>query len=237
MHHLLELQLEWKREGRELILEGLAQLNPVNELPSAERIKGVKTEKVFSKRDTVLLKLSKEFGFLYNSGSIFGQQFRNFKLLHHLKIERAKNIITTPSFIVADVVATELTDLAGGELFFSAVSASNFGLPTLRLGEKSFFDTFQESIKQSEIKIQSSPQFNEIYLLTGDEVSEIQQLFDEDIVRFLATNTKFKIEVHEKDILIVGTLKQKNVDELKEMINFVNQLFILFRKKINDARV
>jgi MFS superfamily sulfate permease-like transporter len=231
LHHLEDVKESWDREGRVLDIGTLEELTPVGEFPTAERKRGGKFEVKLSERDKVLKAYSDAQGFEYNPGSVFGYEFRNFKLLANLTVDRAHNIILGPNFQIADVQATERLKLEGGQVNFTAFVMPKTDKPMFRLGNLSFFDSLQELFAPKDIRFESHPQFSDYYLLTSDDEQATRKIFTPDVMDFLEANRDYKMEVNEHFILIFKDQRILNLEEIKKLQNFSLQLLSLFTKR------
>lgn len=234
MYHLLEIQLEWKRTKRSLVFRNLEQLEPINENPTAERHRGGERVIELSVRDGELNKLACKMGLTYNPSSIYGEEFRNFKLLSNLTIEKAHNILQNDFYIVGDLIATERLNLDGGRVEFTAFCAQRKDIPKFRLGTMSFLDKIQDLITSQDIKFDKFPEFSSYYLLTSDDEESTRKLFTSDLLTLLEVVRKFKIEVNEDHILIFGTQKLKSVVEIEELILFGRKMTTRFYENTKD---
>lgn len=234
MHHLLEVQMEWKRAKRNLVFRNLEELQPINENPTAERHRGGEMKIEISQRDKDLAALAERLNLRYNHGSIYGEEFRNFKLLSNLTVEKAHNILENEFYIVGDVVATERMNLDGGGVEFTAFSADRKAIPKFRMGTMSFFDKIQDLITGQIIKFEEFPEFSSYYLVTSDEEEATRKLFTPDLLTLLEVVRKFKIEVNEDHILIFGTQKLKSVEEIEELILFGRKMITRFYENTKD---
>lgn len=231
VHHLEDLKETWEREGRHLDLSTLADLTPVSEFPTSERKRGGKFEVKLSERDKVLKAYADQEGFDYNPGSVFGYEFRNFKLLSNLTVDRAHNIILGPNFQIADVQATERLKLEGGQVNFTAFVMPKTDKPMFRLGNLSFFDSIQELFAPKDIRFESHPEFSDYYLLTSDDEEATRKIFTGEVMDFLEKNRDYKMEVNENFILIFREQRVLNLDEIKKLKEFSLQLVSLFAKR------
>jgi hypothetical protein len=231
MHHLEDLKEMWSREGRTLHFDALEELTPSGEFPTAERRRGGQFEVKLSKRDQLLLNYARSNGFDYNPGSVFGYEFRNFKLLANLTVDRAHNIILGPDFQIADVQATERVNLEGGQIDFTAFVMPRPAIPEFRLGNLSFFDSLQELFAPKDIRFDSHPQFSDYYLLTSEFESETRKLFTPKVMDFLEEHRDFKMEVNENFVLIFRDQRILDLSEIAELQQFSTELLTLLTKK------
>lgn len=234
MHHLIDTQENWSREGKSLTFNAMDQLVPVNEFPTSERKLGGKFVVQLSKRDVVLEKYAKEKGYQYNPGSIFGYEFKNFKLLSNMTIDRAQNIIMGPNFQIADVQATERLNLDGGQINFTAYVMPKTDKPLFRLGNLSFFDSIQELFAPKDIRFDSHPEFSDYYLLTSDDELATRKLFTSEVMDLLEKNREYKMEVNEQFILIFKDQRILSVDEIDELLKFSKELLGMFAKNLKN---
>jgi MFS superfamily sulfate permease-like transporter len=232
MHHLEDLKENWEREGKELILKNLDEMTPSSEFPTAERKRGGTFEVVLSKRDEVLEKYSKSKGFEYNPGSIFGYEFRNFKLLSNLTIDKAHNVIMGPNFQIADIQATERLNLDGGQVNFTAYVMPKTDKPEFRLGNLSFFDSIQELFSPKDIRFESHPVFSDYYLLTSEDEEATRKLFTPNVMDFLEKHRNFKIEVNDKFILIFKDQRILDVNEIENLLTYSKELLSMFAENL-----
>lgn len=234
MHHLEGIQEDWKRENKHFELAELDQLTPVSEYPTAGRKRGGKFVVTLSKRDLELKKLADSKGFNYNPGSIFGYEFKNFKLLSNMTIDRAQNVIMGPNFQIADVQATERLNLDGGEINFTAFVMPKTDKPLFRLGNLSFFDSLQEFFAPKDIVFESHPDFSSYYLLTSESEEETRKLFTPDVLDYLEKHRNYKIEVNDQFILIFNDHRVLKVNGIEDLINFSADLLKLFSKNLKN---
>lgn len=233
MHHLEDIKENWCREGKTLEIAALDQLTPSGEFPTSERKRGGSFEVHLSERDKVLMNYARSQGFDYNPGSVFGYEFRNFKLLSNLTIDRAHNIILGPNFQIADVQATERLKLEGGDVNFTAFVMPRTNIPMFRLGNLSFFDTLQELFSPKDIRFDSHPEFSDYYLLTSDDEAATREIFTPEVMDFLEANRNYKMEVNDHFILIFSEQRILSLGEIKELQEFSLELLNLFQ--INKA--
>jgi len=232
MHHLEDLKENWEREGKELLLKNLDEMTPASEFPTAERKRGGSFEVVLSKRDEVLGKYAKSKGFNYNPGSIFGYEFRNFKLLSNLTIDKAHNVIMGPNFQIADIQATERLNLDGGQVNFTAYVMPKTDKPEFRLGNLSFFDSIQELFSPKDIRFESHPVFSDYYLLTSDDEETTRKLFTPNVMDFLEKHRNFKIEVNDKFIIIFKDQRILDVNEIDNLLTYSQELLSMFAENL-----
>jgi MFS superfamily sulfate permease-like transporter len=232
MHHLLEMKDDWTRKDKELEFIGLDEIAPLSEYPSAERRRGRKFDVTISDRDKVLGAYASEQGYDYNPGSIFGYEFRNFKLLSNLTVDRAHNVILGPNFQVADVQATERLNLDGGKIEFTAFVMPKTDKPMFRMGNLSFFDSIQELFAPKDIRFDSHPKFSDFYLLTSDDEEAIRALFTIEALDYLEKHCDYKIEVNERFILIFKDQTVLSVKEVDDLITFSKGLLAIFAKNL-----
>ncbi len=230
MHHLEDVRENWSRSGRELVFKSMDHLVPDSEFPTSERKRGGVFEVRLSERDKVLMTYSMSKGYDYNPGSVFGYEFRNFKLLANLTVDRAHNVIMGPNFQIADVQATERLNLEGGKVDFTAFVAPRNWKPMFRMGNLSFFDSLQELFAPKDIRFDSHPKFSDHYLLTSDNETQVRQLFSADVLDYLEKNRNYKMEVNEHFILIFRDQRILNVEEIQELEVFSLELLNLLAK-------
>ena len=228
MHHLEGIQEDWKRQNKSFELIALDELTPVSEYPTAGRKRGGKFEIKISKRDKELLSIATKRGYQYNPGSIFGYEFKNFKLLSNVTIDRAQNIIMGPNFQIADVEGTERLKLEGGAINFTAFVMPKTDKPLFRLGNMSFFDSIQELFVSKDIKFDSHPDFSNYYFLTSDDEVAIRELFTPAILDYFEKHREYKMEVNDQFILIFKEQRILSVQEINELIDFSTSLLKLF---------
>jgi hypothetical protein len=228
MHHLEGIREDWKRENKSFELKALDELTPVSEYPTAGRKRGGKFEVKISNRDKELMRIASERGYQYNFGSIFGYEFKNFKLLSNMTIDRAHNVIMGPNFQIADVEATERLKLEGGAINFTAFVMPKTDKPSFRLGNLSFFDSLQELFVSKDIKFENHPEFENHYFLTSDDEVATRQLFSSEVLEFLEIHREYKIEVNDQFILIFKEQCILSVQEINELIDFSSALLKLF---------
>ena len=235
MHHLLDTVSTYERENRTLILEGLDGLAQINEYPTAERRKNGGFEVSLSKRDVELKRYADSKGFNYNPGSIFGYEFRNFKLLSNLTVDRAHNIIMGPNFQIADVEGKERLNLEGGNVGLTAFVMPKTDKPLFRLGNLSFFDSIQELFAPKDIRFESHPDFSDYYLLTSDQEEETRKLFTPEVLDYLEKHRDYKIEVNDQFILIFRNQTILTVTEINELLEFSQGLLTIFAKNLKGV--
>ncbi len=228
MHHLEGIQEDWKRENKSIELVTLEQLTPVSEYPTAGRKRGGKFEISLSRRDIDLQKLSDKYNFKYNPGSIFGYEFKNFKLLSNMTVDRAQNIIMGSNFQIADVQATERLNLDGGTINFTAFVMPKTDKPLFCLGNLSFFDSLTDYFSPKDIRFDSHPDFSNFYLLTSEYEDETRKLFTPNVLDFLEKNKDYKIEVNYQFILIFKEQKVLSILEIEELLTFSRELLPMF---------
>lgn len=231
IHHLEDVKENWERVGRNLDINSLDQLTPAGEFPTSERKRGGQFEVKLSERDKVLKTYADSQGFEYNPGSVFGYEFRNFKLLANLTVDRAHNIILGPNFQIADVQATERLKLEGGQVNFTAFVMPKTDKPLFRLGNLSFFDSLQELFAPKDIRFESHPEFSDYYLLTSDDEEATRKLFTAEVMDYLEEHRDYKMEVNEHFILIFKDQRILSVEEIKKLQDFSLQLVTLFAKR------
>lgn len=232
MHHLEDVKENWKREDREFNIETINELIPAGEYPTSERKRGGKFDVVMSKRDIVLQNYAVNKGYQYNPGSIFGYEFKNFKLLSNMTINRAQNIIMGPNFQIADVEATERLNLDGGQINFTAYVMPKTDKPLFRLGNLSFFDSLQELFAPKDIRFDSHPDFSDYYLLTSEFEEETRKLFTPEVMNYLEKHRDFKMEVNDQFILIFKEQRLLSVTEIDELLTFSKELLSIFAKNL-----
>jgi MFS superfamily sulfate permease-like transporter len=234
MHHLEDVKESWDRQGRKLNIDSLKDMTPSGEFPTSERKRGGSFQVSLSKRDKVLLAYAQSKGYDYNPGSVFGYEFRNFKLLANLTVDRAHNIILGPNFQIADVQATERLKLEGGQVNFTAFVMPKSDKPMFRLGNLSFFDSLQDIFSPKDIRFDSHPQFSDYYLLTSDDEDATRKLFSPKVMDFLEANRDYKMEVNEHFILIFRDQRILSVSEIKKLKDFSIELLDLLSKNSVD---
>ena len=232
MHHLLEMKDDWTRKEKELEFIGLDEIAPMSEYPSAERRRGQKFDVSISARDKVLGAYAQEKGYDYNPGSIFGYEFRNFKLLSNVTVDKAHNVILGPNFQVADVQATERLNLDGGKFEFTAFVMPKTDKPMFRMGNLSFFDSIQELFAPKDIRFDSHPEFSDFYLLTSDDEEAVRKLFTVEALDYLEKLRDYKIEVNDRFILIFKDQKILSVKEVDDLIAFSRGILSIFAKNL-----
>lgn len=235
MHHLEGIQEDWKREGKEISFVALDELTPVSEYPTAGRKRGGKFSVTLSERDRVLQKFATAKGFDYNPGSIFGYEFKNFKLLSNMTIDRAQNIIMGPNFQIADVQATERLNLDGGGVDFTAFVMPKTDKPLFRLGNLSFFDSLQELFAPKDIRFDSHPDFSNYYLLTSEQEEATRALFSNEVMDYLEKNRDYKMEVNDQFILIFKEQRILSVQEIDELLDFSQELLGIFARNLKNV--
>lgn len=236
MIQLQSLKEEWSRELKTLEFRNLDDLIPANEYPTAERRRGGEQVVVLSKRDKVLGDFATKKGYDYNPGSIFGYEFKNFKLLSNLSIERASNVIMGPNFQVADIKAAERINLEGGKVEVTAFVMPKSDKPEFRLGTLSFFDSLQELFAPKDIRFESHPYFSDFYLLTSENEEGVRRLFTSDVLDYLEKDTEYKIEVNDKFILIFKEQRLLDLEEINKLIHFSTELVGMFAKNLNHEQ-
>jgi ABC-type transporter Mla MlaB component len=231
MHHILTIQEDWKRKNKEIILQGIEGLQPINELPSAERHRGISRELPLTKRDIILQEYANKNGYQYNPRSIVGYEFKNFQLLSSMTISRAHNIISSKHFQVADIQAVERLNLNGGEKNFTAFIMPNNDLPSFCLGPPNLFANLKDLFVPKEIGFKSHPDFERKYLLTSSEEVHARKLFNMDVLDYLMSNEDFKVEVNAQFVLIFKDDKKMTPEEIDELIAFGSKLLEMISKK------
>jgi MFS superfamily sulfate permease-like transporter len=235
MHHLESIQEDRISQGKGIEFVALDELTPVSEYPTAGRKRGGKFVVSISKRDKELQQYATAKGYNYNPGSIFGYEFKNFKLLSNMTIDRAQNIIMGANFQVADVQATERLNLDGGNIDFTAYVMPKTDKPLFRLGNLSFFDTLQELFAPKDIRFDSHPDFSNYYLLTSDDEEATRKLFSTEVLDLFEKHKEYKLEVNDQFILIFKEQRTLSVQEIDEMIEFSKALLAIFAKNLKKA--
>jgi MFS superfamily sulfate permease-like transporter len=236
MMQLLTLKEEWARERRNLEFRALDELTALNEFPTSERRRGGEFKLVLSKRDKVLGEFAAKKGYAYNPGSVFGYEFKNFKLLSNLSIQRASNIIMGPNFQVADIKASERINLEGGEVEVTAFVMPKSNKPEFRMGNLSFFDSLQELFAPKDIRFESHPYFSDFYLLTSEKEKEVRSLFTTEVLDYLEKHTDYKMEVNDHFILVFQEQRLLNVEEINNLIQFSTELMDMFTENLKHEQ-
>jgi hypothetical protein len=234
MHHLEDIRQNWERSERELIFSSMDHLVPNSEFPTSERKRGGVFEVKLSDRDKVLMTYARSKNYDYNPGSVFGYEFRNFKLLANLTVDKAHNIILGPDFQIADIRATERLNLEGGEVNFTAFVTPRNCKPMFRMGNLSFFDSLQELFAPKDIRFDSHPEFSDHYLLTSDEEQVVRQLFSSEVLDYLEQHRDYKMEVNDHFILIFKEQRKLTVKEIQELEEFSLELLNLLAKNMKE---
>jgi hypothetical protein len=189
--------------------------------------------KTNSIRDTDLAAFASSQDLNYFAGSIYGEEFRNFKLLSAITIDKAHNVIKNHDYIVADLVATERMNLDGGGKEFTAFPMNRNGIPKFRLGVMSFFDTIQDVVQQQDIKFESHPSFSNYYLLTSEDEAGTRKVFTPEVPNLMEAVRKFKIEVNDDFMLIFGNQQLKSVQEIDSLIAFSIKFSEMIHRNLN----
>jgi MFS superfamily sulfate permease-like transporter len=234
MHHIQTFQEDWKRKNKLLTFKGLEGLKPINELPSAERHRGMAKELPLSKRDIILQEYADKKGYHYNPGSVFGYEFKNFQLLSNMTISRAHNIIMSEEFQVADVQAVERLNLNGGEKNFTAFVMAKSNKPSFCLGPPNIFANLKDLLVPQEVRFESHPDFERKYLLTSTEEEKTRKLFSKDVLDYLMSHEDFKVEVNDQFILVFKDDKKMTTEEIDELIEFSSTLLAMFATNLSN---
>ena len=237
MEHLEEFAKELEKNGKELHIINIEQLNPVSDHPLAARDiaskKGMRSKHI-NKRQRKLFDFALNHNFQYANLDLDLDAWKFKSVSTLVKLLKAENIVTFnyKSMIIqsADLSITEGAMLSAHHYSVTVVRISGFDkLPMFYMQKETFVERMQDKLHGHDIDFESHPKFSENYSLVGEEnEEEIRAFFKPELLSFFENNPDLLLTSNGKSMALhqgLDLLSVKDLETLqiraKEMIDLL----------------
>ncbi|MFS4455378.1 SulP family inorganic anion transporter [Maribacter sp. 2304DJ31-5] len=185
-------------------------------------------EKYFTKRQTLLKAMAKEFKWSYTPNKNKKTKFlKDFIFFRTRQIPYVYNTLCggEKRLSLFDVEFTEGAFIAR-EVVKATVLHINLErpIPVFTLDKEGLLHFIYNLAGFREIHIENHPDFNKRFFLSGEHPQKIQQLFTDELILFLESNPYYHVESNGSSLFILKKERLLSVQEIKAMIYFGKQL-------------
>ena len=188
-------------------------------LPLSSLIKSGST-----KRQKDLEEVGLSFGLNFNSERIKKNNLlEKFSFFKTKKIEYIFNKLSREedNFSVFDITFSEGEAIAK-EVVRSTMLHINLSkdIPSFTLTKEGMLERFFALAGQKDIDIPNQSDFSSRFYLSGDKTKEIQNFFDNKLVRFFESNSYYHVESNGNGLLIFNKERVASIKEIKQLLDF-----------------
>jgi len=194
-------------------------------------------EKYFTKRQRLLKTMAKEYQWSYepkrNDETKFLKRYIFFK---NRKVPYFYNSFydNTKTFHLFDVEFNEGEFIAKEVVKTTVLHIKlKHPIPVFSLDKEGFLDFVYGMAGFKNITLKNHQDFNKRFFLRGEQKTDIQNLFTDDLILFLESSPYYHIETNGKSILILKKERLLSVKEIKALLYFGKQLNQLLCKSIS----
>ncbi|TLP80696.1 SulP family inorganic anion transporter [Maribacter sp. ACAM166] len=191
-------------------------------------------QKYFTKRQGLLKVMAKEYNWSYMPNRSNKTKFLNkFIFFRTRKVPFFYNSFydETKTFHLFDVEFSE------GEFIAREVVKATIlhiklkqPMPVFTLDKEGLLDFIYGMAGFKDIQLENHPDFNKRFFLSGEDQSEIQNLFTDELILFLESNPYYHVETNGNSIMILKKERLLSVKEIKAMLYFGKQLNLLLNQ-------
>jgi len=147
----------------------------------------------------------------------------NFSFFKTKKIEYIFNKLSREedNFYVFDITFSEGEAIAK-EVVRSTMLHINLSkdIPSFTLTKEGLLERFFALAGQKDIDIPNQSDFSSRFYLSGDKTKEIQNFFDNKLVRFFESNSYYHVESNGNGLLIFNKERVASIKEIKQLLDF-----------------
>jgi len=225
MHHLHTYQKELKRKKVTMTMINMSHLHAVSGHPLAERRKNVKERSAFkalTTRQGLLLGLASKRNWNYMLKQDWNGVWDFYSITLRKQIISLENILVEKDNNLTYTVA----DLTTKEGAMSTTEYQNLtvmkidGLapcPKFYMIEETLVDKLANLISGDDINIDSHPKFSGNYVLKGEDVAAVRQLFTKELLDFFEANLNYFLVSNGQDLLVRKNLRFLKPEEIEEL--------------------
>lgn len=231
--------------GGKVVWTGLEKFNPFSDHPLAGRKasgdNANKLELRLTPRQIELRSLSDQL-----ECSFYPQKVRNAAKYNGFPIQRGNKILYEENVLnkytdfgrleISDMTLTEGAREAKSDTHITVIHVSDTDLPTpdFALEPEGLWSKFSELVFDKDIDFKSHPEFSKKYYLRGANESSVREFFEKEVIQFFEENDEVHVECHKHKLLVYKRRDVLNVDEIKEMIQFVEDLLQTMNQKVSQ---
>ncbi|WP_430968076.1 SulP family inorganic anion transporter [Spongiimicrobium sp. 2-473A-2-J] len=193
-------------------------------------------ERYFTKRQTTLKAMSKEFKWSYDpKKSTAVDMLRDFVFFrtreiqyrYNRLVDGEKNVsvfdleFTEGAFIAREVIKTTVMHIALNEK-----------IPVFTLDREGLLELLYSLAGFKDIQIPHHADFNKRFYLSGENTADIQSIFSDELILFFESNPYYHVESNGSALLILKKERLLSVQEIKALIYFGQQLSRLVQTRI-----
>lgn len=185
-------------------------------------------EKYFTKRQSLLKSMAKEYNWSY-----VPNRSNETKFLHKFIFFRTRKVPFFYNSFYDETKTFHLFDIefSEGEFIAREVVKTTIlriklkrTIPVFTLDKEGLLDFIYGMAGFKDIQLENHPDFNKRFFLSGEDQDAIQNLFSNELILFLESNPYYHIETNGDSILILKKERLLSVKEIKAMIYFGKQL-------------
>lgn len=185
-------------------------------------------EKYFTKRQSLLKSMAKEYNWSY-----FPNRSNETKFLQKFIFFRTRKVPFFYNSFYDETKTFHLFDIefSEGEFIAREVVKTTIlriklkrTIPVFTLDKEGLLDFIYGMAGFKDIQLENHPDFNKRFFLSGEDQDAIQNLFSNELILFLESNPYYHIETNGNSILILKKERLLSVKEIKAMIYFGKQL-------------
>lgn len=193
----------------------------------------------FTKRQALLKGAAKERKWSYAAEKNTDTKFLlNFIFFRTRQIPYTYNRMTgkKKEFKVLDVDFTEGAFIAREEVKTTVMYIQlDRKIPVFVLDKEGLLDFIYSLAGFNDIDLENHPDFNKRFFLSGEDRAEIQRMFTDELVLFFESNPYYHVESNGSSLLIFKKERLLSVQEIKAMIYFGQQLYLMVQKILGRA--
>ena len=236
MDYLVDYLKTQKDTGGNVVIQGLDSHVSWSTHNRALKLSLTNSVAKLSPRQNRLQNLASEKDYQYTSQVDWNTKYlKGFHFFEIRPIERKSNCLTG-SFKEMDV-SWEIADVTFSEGAAFTAETFNTTLMILKLNKKipvftmekegvfeKMFDRVMAATGYKDVDFKMYPDFSEKFLITGNNESEIQSFFTEDIIRFFENHQIYHLESNGESLIIFDKIKLARTDETVAFIDYGKDL-------------
>ncbi|MBT8296972.1 MAG: SulP family inorganic anion transporter [Maribacter sp.] len=191
-------------------------------------------ERYFTKRQSLLESTASDFSLSYRAQKNTDTGFlSDFVFFRTREIPYTYNTLSEENqrYMLFDVEFTEGAFIAK-EVVKTTVMHINLDcdIPVFTLDKEGLLGFKYSLAGFKDIIIDRHPDFNKRFFLSGENINEIQSLFNDELILFLESHPYYHIESNGSSLLILKKERLLSVQEVKAMLYFGQQFYRLVQK-------
>jgi hypothetical protein len=185
-------------------------------------------EEFFTRRQTHLSDLAKEYQWSYQANRIGKTRFlKAFVFFHARNLSYCYNKLQSKNkqYTIYDLEFTE-GEFIAREVVKTTIMFIDLKkeLPVFTLDKEGLLERFYKLAGFNDIEIANHPDFNKRFYLSGENEQKIKESFNDAVILFLESNPYYHIESNGKSLFILKKERLLSVQEIKAMIYFGQHL-------------